>query len=154
MKRLGKDTIYRLADEYSLFYLKWIEGKRSTGAGTFLKKFNSPAWRAWSGYALESLTHKHIRQIKAELGIAQVDTEYSSWVHRPNKAWPHGAQVDLLLDRADLTISLIEIKFSQGPFTITKSYAQELRQKVEVFKQVTGTKKNVFLTFLTTHGLT
>jgi len=88
--------------------------------------------------AVEFLAPKHVKLKK----------------NRPNKAWPHGAQVDLLLDRADLTISLIEIKFSQGPFTITKSYAQELRQKVEVFKQVTGTKKNVFLTFLTTHGLT
>jgi hypothetical protein len=150
----SKDTIYRLSDEYSLFYLKWIEGKRSAGAGTFLNKFNSPGWRAWSGYALESLAHKHILQIKVELGIAQVNTEHYSWVHRPNKTWPHGVQVDLLLDRADLTINLIEIKFSQGPFTITKSYAQELRRKVEVFKQVSGTKKNVFLTFLTSHGLT
>ena len=142
----SKDSIYRLADEYSLFYLKWIDGKRSTGAGTFLRKLNSPGWRAWSGYALESLAHKHIQQIKTELGIAQVDTDHASWVHRPNKTWLDGAQVDLLLNRADRTINLIEIKFSQGPFTITKSYAKQLRQKVEVFKQVSGTKKNVFLT--------
>ena len=61
---------------------------------------------------------------------------------------------DLLLDRADRTINLIEIKFSQGPFTITKSYASELRRKVQVFKEVTKTEKNVYLTFLTSHGLT
>jgi uncharacterized protein len=60
---------------------------------------------------------------------------------------------NLLLDRADLSINLIEIKFSEGPFTITKTYAEELRRKVQVFKDVTETKKNVFLTFLTTHGL-
>ncbi|CAA6677050.1 MULTISPECIES: ATP-binding protein [unclassified Lentimonas] len=150
----SKDTIYRVADEYSLFYMKWIERKQSTGAGSFLKKFNTPAWRAWSGYALEALAHKHIPQIKAALGIAQVDTEHCSWVHRPNKTWPTGAQVDLLLDRADHSINLIEIKFSQGPFTITKSYAAELRRKVEVFQQVTKTKKNVFLTFITSQGLT
>ena len=28
-----KDTLYRLADEYSLFYLKWIEGRRTLGDG-------------------------------------------------------------------------------------------------------------------------
>ena len=38
----SKDTIYRLSDEYSLFYLKWVENKRSSGAGSFLKKFNTP----------------------------------------------------------------------------------------------------------------
>jgi len=150
----SKDAIYRIADEYSLFYLKWIERKPSAGAGSFLKKFNTPAWRAWSGYALESLVHKHVPQIKSELGITLVDTDHCSWIHRPNQTWPEGAQVDLLLDRADRTINLIEIKFSQGPFTITKSYASELRRKVQVFKEVTKTEKNVYLTFLTSHGLT
>jgi hypothetical protein len=75
------------------------------------------------------------------------------WVHRPNETWSDGTQVDLLIDRADNTINLIEIKFSQGAFTITKGYAAELRRKVAVFKGVTATRKNVFLTFLTTHGI-
>jgi len=150
----SKDTLYRLADEYSLFYLTWIESKRGLGAGTFLKKIKTPAWRAWSGYALESLAHKHLNQIKQALGISVIETSHCSWVHRPDETWPDGAQIDLLLDRADQTINLIEIKFSQGPFTITKKYAGELRRKLQVFREVSGTKKNVFLTFLTTHGLT
>ena len=74
-------------------------------------------------------------------------------MHRPNETWPDGAQVDLVIDRADHTIHLVEIKFSQGVFTITKDYAAELRRKVAVFKGVTATRKNVFLTFLTTHGI-
>lgn len=147
-----RDAIYRLSDEYSLFYLKWFEGK--SGTGSFAKKFNTPAWRAWSGYALESIALKQIRNIKTGLGIDQIDAQHSSWVHRPNKTFPDGAQVDLLIDRADRSINLIEIKFSEGPFTINKAYAEQLRRKVQVFKDVTRTKKNVFLTFLTTHGLT
>jgi DNA-binding transcriptional ArsR family regulator len=150
----SKDALYRVADEYSLFYIKWIENKASSGAGSFLKKFNTAPWRAWSGYALESLALKHTPHMKHDLGITQVDTHACSWIHRPNKTFPKGAQVDLLLDRADRSINLIEIKFSEGPFTITKAYATELRRKVQVFKDVTGTRKNVFLTFLTTHGLT
>ncbi len=153
-QKKSKDTVYRLTDEYSLFYLKWIENKRTTGSGSFLKKINTPGWRAWSGYALEALAHKHVPQIKRALGIAEVEISQCSWVHRPDSTWPHGAQVDLLVDRADNTINLIEIKFSEGPFTITKSYAADLRRKVGTFNAVTRTKKNVFLTFLTTHGLT
>lgn len=38
-----KDMLYRLIDEYSLFYLKWIEKRRASGRGTFLKKVGSPA---------------------------------------------------------------------------------------------------------------
>jgi AAA+ ATPase superfamily predicted ATPase len=150
----NKDTLYRVADEYSLFYIKWIENKGSSGTGGFMKKFNTAPWRSWSGYALESLAYKHISQVKDALGIAQVDTHACSWINRATQTFPKGAQVDLLLDRADRSINLIEIKFSEGPFTITKAYATELRRKVQVFKDVTGTRKNVFLTFLTTHGLT
>lgn len=150
----SKDAIYRLTDEYSLFYLKWIETRRSAGAGTFLKLQSSPGWRAWSGYALEALSHKHLPQIKQALGIAQVETSHCAWIQRPDKTWPDGAQIDLLLDRADNTINVFEIKFSQGPFTITKGYAAELRRKFMVFRNASRTNKNIFLTFLTTHGLT
>ncbi len=150
----SKDTIYRLTDEYSLFYLKWIDNRRNAGAGTFLKLQSMPGWRAWSGYALESLAHKHLPQIKRALGIAEVETNPCAWIQRPDKTWPDGAQIDLIIDRADNAINVIEIKFSQGPFTITKSYAEELRRKIAVFRNVTGTRKNIFLTFLTTHGIT
>lgn len=152
--KMSKDTIYRLTDEYSLFYLKWIENKRSLGAGTFLKILGGPGWRAWSGYALEALAHKHVPQLKHALGIAEVETTHCGWIQRPDKTWPDGAQIDLLIDRADNAINVVEIKFSQGPFTITKKYAEELRRKLAVFRGASGTKKNVFLTFLTPHGLT
>ncbi|TVP74829.1 MAG: hypothetical protein EA353_14940 [Puniceicoccaceae bacterium] len=146
-------AVYRLTDEYSLFYLKWIEGKGIAGQTGF-SKTESSAWRAWSGYALEALAFKHIEPIMNALKIGGIQISAHSWVHRPNTTFPQGAQVDLLLDRADRSINLIEIKFSEGPFTINKTYAEELRRKVQVFKDVTGTRKNVFLTFLTTHGLT
>ena len=138
------------------FYMNLLNEKERGGVssgGSFLAKFHTPAWRAWSGYALEALALKHSRQIKAALGIAGVETTECGWVHRPNKTWPDGVQIDLLMDRADHTIHLVEIKFSQGVFTITKDYARELRRKVAVFQGVTGTRKNVFLTFLTVHGM-
>ncbi len=153
-EKKSKDTVYRLADEFSLFYLKWMERSGGTTTGGFLSKFNTPAWRAWSGYALESLALKHTCQIKAAFGIARVDTTECSWFHRPTETWPQGAQIDLLIDRADNTINLVEIKFSQGIFTIAKNYAAELRSKVTVFRDVTATRKNVFLIFLTTQGIT
>jgi hypothetical protein len=40
-----------------------------------------------------------------------------------------------------------------GKITITKDYDAALRYKIQPFKEVTNTKKSVFLTLLTTHGL-
>jgi hypothetical protein len=64
-----------------------------------------------------------------------------------------GAQVDLVIDRRDQVINLCEIKFSINPYTITKKYATELRNKIGTFTNETATRKSVFLTMLTTYGI-
>ncbi|MGK0189690.1 MAG: AAA+ ATPase superfamily predicted ATPase [Verrucomicrobiales bacterium] len=144
-----KDTRYRLSDEYSRFYLRWIESWRGDTGG-WLKMRGRPAWRAWSGMAFEELCMKHLGQIKAALGIAGVSTESSSWTFRPKEVTETGTQIDLLIDRADGCINLCEMKFCEGPFVIDKRYATLLRQRRETFRRETGTKKSLFLTFVTT----
>jgi hypothetical protein len=46
-----------------------------------------------------------------------------------------------------------EMKWSGGPFVIDKRYAATLRERAEIFRRVTGTRKSLFLTFVTAHGL-
>ena len=145
-------AVFRLTDEYSLFYLKWIEGKGVAGQAGFFNTETS-RWRAWSGYALEALAFKHIAQIQDALKIGGLHITAHSWVHRKNQTWPEGAQIDLLIDRPDNSINLLEIKFSNAPFSINNSYAKNLRRKMGTFRSVTKTRKNLFLTFLTTHGV-
>ena len=64
-----------------------------------------------------------------------------------------GAQIDLLIDRKDATINICEVKFSETEFTIDREYSKKLRQKIEVFKNVTKTRKNIFITMITTFGI-
>ncbi len=148
-----KDTLYRLADEYSLFYLNWIESHRGVAKNIWLTKSKSPSWKAWSGYAYESVCFKHLPQIRQALGIAGIETSESSWAYRPTTRQEQGAQIDLLIDRADGCINVCEMKFSEGPFTIDKAYAAELQRKLRTFREVTGTRKTLFLTLLAAGGL-
>ncbi|MCA9645124.1 MAG: hypothetical protein KC492_30750, partial [Myxococcales bacterium] len=53
-----KDALYRLTDEFSLFHLTWMEGRRSRARDLWQQKRGTPAWRAWSGYAFEALCAK------------------------------------------------------------------------------------------------
>ena len=46
------------------------------------------------------------------------------------------------------------MKFSIKPYTIDKEEAENLRRKIGVFKDVTKTPKALWLTFITTNGLT
>lgn len=149
--KTARDSIYKLSDEYSLFYLKFIENAKATGAGAWLKMAAGPSYNSWSGFAFEAVCQKHISRIKQALGISGVYTEASAWRYIPKKAGT-GAQVDLLLDRQDHCINLCEMKFATGEFIIDKKYAAELDTKVKVFREQTRTKKTIFPTMITTHG--
>jgi AAA+ ATPase superfamily predicted ATPase len=146
------DSLHKLTDEYSLFYLKFIEQTRATGAGTWLRQMKSHSYTSWSGFAFESVCQKHTIQIKKALGIENVHTEESTWRHVPLKG-KQGAQIDLLLDRADRCINLCEMKFATSEFTIDKKYAGELQNKLNVFNEEIKTKKVVFITLITTYGV-
>jgi len=150
-----RDSVYRLVDEYSLFYLRWVDGRRSAAgeAGTWLRERLTPAGQAWAGYAFENICLTHVSCLKRALGIAGVQTQHSTWSYRPAATHEQGAQIDLLIDRKDLVINLCEMKFSDAPYEISKKYAGELRTKEEVFRRVTGTRKTVFVTIVAPHGV-
>jgi len=150
--RKTKETVYRLADEYSLFYLRWIEPYRGAADGFWTTRRTSPAWRAWGGLAFEGVCLKHARQLKAALGIASVETLESTW-RTSASAEGSGAQIDLLIDRKDATINICEMRFSDGEFVIDKRYATELRAKRDAFRRVTASRKTLLLTMVTTYGV-
>ena len=146
-----KGSLTRLADEFSAFYLRWVEPASPTTA-SFHRVVESPAYRAWAGLAYERLGLKHVDGIRRALGISGVDTFAASYTARA-KGDLAGVQVDLLLDRADRTITLVEAKFATDAYVLTKAYAEALRRKVSLFRQHTGTRKHVQLVLLTTYGL-
>lgn len=113
---------------------------------------SAASWQSWSGYSFENLCLTHSSGIKNALGISGVHSIQSSYSFPGNDLYD-GLQVDLLIDRADHTISLCEIKFYQDNFVITKSYASTLRRRVTTFREVTKTRKTVQLVFLSTYGL-
>ena len=141
--RTSRDRIYRLIDEFSLFHLNWLTGRRPSSWQNVRK---GQRWQAWAGLAFESLCLRHADAIKRALGIAGVETTTSAWLHEE-------AQVDMLIDRADDVVSLCEMKFTDAPFRITKKYAEDMRRKVAVFRAATGTRKNIHVVFVTSYGL-
>lgn len=145
-----RDVLFRLADFYSRFYLKFIKGNSNFQPGVWTNTLDSPAKRAWAGYAFEQICIEHLPQIKAALGISGVVTQFSTW---KSKTSDPGAQIDIVIDRRDRTVNLCEVKFSVAPFTIDKAYAEKLRNKIGAFRTETGTKKSVFLTMITSFGV-
>jgi AAA+ ATPase superfamily predicted ATPase len=152
--KMSRDSIYRLIDEFSIFYLRFMDKNRSSGKNTWMKMSSSPVYKIWSGMAFEAVCLKHIEQIKKGLGIESIETEESTWRYVPRKgADEKGAQIDLLIDRNDRCINICEMKFYTGIHSIDKRYAAELEQKMDVFAKRTRTRKTLFLTMITTYGV-
>lgn len=142
--RQSRDRFYRLTDEFSRFHLQWLARRPPS---SWQQVRGTPRWRAWAGLAFEGLCRKHAPALQRALGISGVAAEVGGWVHPE-------AQIDLLMDRADGVISVCEMKFTEGPFTITKSYADQLRRKLQVFREATRTRKALHLVFVTSYGVT
>jgi hypothetical protein len=138
-------TLYRLSDEYSRFYLKFIENNKNGGDGTWQKLYRTQSYLSWSGFAFETLCLKHIQQIKKALRIDAIYTTSSSWFNE-------NAQVDMLIDRSDNVMHLCEMKFCNSEFSIDKLYYLNLKHKIAALQQDTKTKKNIFeLLFIFKH---
>ena len=150
-------SYYKLIDEYSLFYLNWIVG--ANGIGKQLSKnfwqveSQTSKWKAWSGYAFEAICFKHLSQLKNALNIPDGATA-AAWNYAGTKKSPvKGAQVDLLFDRNDGIVNLCEIKYANDMFCVDKKYALCLSTKIESYKKVTKTKKQIVMSMITTYGL-
>lgn len=146
----SKGVVYRLSDFYSLFYLKFIQNNTHYDEGIWLNAIDNTAQRAWAGYAFEQICLAHVPQIKKALGISGVISYASSW---KSKKSSKGAQIDLVIDRRDRVVNLCEVKYSINSYTITQSYADNLRNKIGNFRHETQTNKAIFLTMITTFGL-
>jgi hypothetical protein len=147
-----RGAIYRLQDEYSVFYHRFIKENSKNFDGQWSQLSATPTYKIWSGYAFENLCHKHIDKLKSVLGIAAVYTETSRLNAKATES-EDGFQIDLIIDRNDNTINLCEIKYYAIPFKIDKKYYEELLMKKENFKSFTKTKKQVFLTLISNFGL-
>lgn len=145
-----RHTYYRLSDLFSMFYLHFLSKRRSTNATFWQNNVSSPAIIAWRGFAFEAVCFSHIAQIKRALGITGVQTEVSPW-HSDRKSG--GAQIDMVISRADRVINLCEMKFSSDDFRVDAAYDKELRHKLSVFNEETGTRCSLHMTLVTTYGL-
>jgi uncharacterized protein len=128
---------YKLIDEFTIFYLKFMHNRDLKTINWKLESITQ-SYKSWCGFAFERVCLKHLTAIKNALQINGIISYASSWYAKDQS---NGAQIDLLLDRKDNTINVLEIKFYKEPYEISKKYAQELR-------------KMILLTGLSTYGFT
>lgn len=158
-KHQEKGIYYKVTDEFTLFYLNWVDPKKATiKREVRLKNYwqsqtTTSSWSSWAGYAFEAICHKHITDIRNALGIP-VGAEIGTWRYvSKTRGAESGAQIDLLFDRKDDSVTICEIKYTKEPYVLDKQYAANLLNKVNVYKKHTETKKQIFIAIISANGI-
>jgi len=123
-------TLYRLRDNYTRFYLKYIEpNAESVKAGSF--RFVSlgqlPGWNAIRGLQFENLVLANLPQLLPLLGFDRTLLLSAAPWRNARTARGRGCQVDLLL-QAPRSTCVVEIKRKAE---IGEEVADEVQAKVE-----------------------
>jgi len=147
------NMIYQLTDNYTLFYFKYIKSDRTADPHFWTNNINTPIRNSWQGLAFEQVCFAHVQQIKQKLGIGGVATRVCPWRVDFDEELGEGAQIDMLIDRADNVINICEMKFSDSKYIISKDDSADLKWKRSRFIVTTHTKKSVHLTMVTSEGV-
>jgi uncharacterized protein len=139
-----KGMIYRLVDEFSIFYNKFMVNSK---INDWIGFSNQQKYRIWSGYAFENFCYKHVYLIKKALGIEGVYTNLSSY-YKKGDQFHEGFQIDLVLERKDNIIHLFECKYHSGPIRIDKKYAKQLQERKSLFIAETQSSHTVYTSVL------
>lgn len=147
-----KGALFQLTDLFILFFKRFVETYNGWDSSYWLNMIDNPRRRSWGGIAFEQVCLLHLNQIKEALGIKGVQVDAGGWWNRGD-AHNKGIQIDLLLKRRDRVINLCEMKYCGEPFSMTKQYSVELRNRKMIFKEITATHDAVHLTLVSPWGL-
>ncbi len=145
-----RDMLYQLSDLFTLFHLRFVENYHGRDERHWANSMESSPVRNWKGRAFEQVCFQHLPQIKKALGINGIQSDVCAWTQHGTEK---NAQIDMLIDRADQTINLCEIKYSTTPFVIKKDYAEWMQERRDIFRDATHNSKAIHLTMITTMGV-
>ena len=151
--RKNRGALFQLMDAYTLFYYTFLADGRISDEHYWTNSLDSHRMSAWRGLAFERVCLQHVRQIKNALGISGILTHEYSWRATGDDPETRGVQVDLVLDRADRTVNLCEMKYSAGPYEIDKDEDEKLRNRRALFSKESGGRRNCRTTMITANGV-
>ena len=142
----------QLMDPFILFHYHFIAPTRGEAPKSW-SDFATETGRYanWRGNAFEIVCLYHVAQLKRALGINGIETKEYPWASERKAG---GAQIDLVIERADRITNLCEMKYTNGPFELDRKSAESLARKREVFKEEAGAKQALKTVVVSVNGTT
>lgn len=133
-----KQAEYRICDNYTRFYLKYIEPHRSLiqkNAYSFISVEQLPGWNSVLGLQFEALVYNNIGLLLKKLDLDRTLLLAAAPYRQRKTAKNEGCQIDLLLQTKH-SIYVVEIKRREN---IGEEVVAEVREKIRRLKVSRGT---------------
>ena len=138
-------NIYQLVDFFSLFYFQFARQKSKLDNFSWSGMVGTHTYSTWIGLAFERLCFSQMSRIRTALGIGSV-------ICRTYPYYDGKMQLDMVIDRQDKAVSLCEMKWSEGKYSLTSSDKTKLSVRKDVLRNLYK-NKSIFIVFITTSGM-
>ena len=152
-KKRNRDAFFQLVDCFTIFHHAFMTGRAAGDAHFWSNSLEAPALASWKGLSFERLCVLHTEEIKRALGISGIRTEEYSWRTVSEDETLKGAQIDLVIERADGNINLCEMKYTDGPFELDARESEKLQHRKLAFKSENSLNKSCRLTLISPNGI-
>lgn len=128
----SKLSQFRLSDNYSRFYLKYIlpnAMKIMSGDMQEVSLSTLPGWYSMMGLQIENLVLSNRKLIKQALGLTANDIVCDNPYFQKKTASQQGCQIDYLIQTHFNTLYVVEIKFSKN--IIRADVIEEVQEKMQ-----------------------
>ncbi len=150
-KRL-RDAIYQLVDCYTLFYYQFVKMAHGIDEEYWVRTMQTPTYHTWCGLAFERVCLLHTRQINMPLAFPASLLIFYSWHVKKNDEHS-GAQIDLIIDRADNVINICEIKYAPAGYSLTDSELKKIHNRLSIFDLYIPRSKVAHPILITSNGV-
>ncbi|HHH54199.1 MAG TPA: hypothetical protein ENK91_11105 [Bacteroidetes bacterium] len=155
-----REVNYMIIDPYILFHHKWIKDLSRNNIANlpnnyWTQKATTQAYAVWSGYAFEMVSMINIPLYLKARGRSDFYSGVYYWQQEPKEEGERGAQIDMVVNYGNGIFDIVECKYYSDEYVITKEYAENLKNKMAMFRKYGLSRKRseLRLVFLTTYGL-
>ena len=142
-----KGALYQLVDNYTLFYLDFVEGFDKDGAKRWTDRLETPEYYSWVGRAFGKVCLQHVVNIKRKLEIGGVRTSEYAW--RGTADDGRNVQIDMLIDRNDGIIDICEMKYTKEPYALREEEWSRLSLRRKALRDSVSKDKAIHIVMVT-----
>lgn len=124
-----------VTDEYIRFVSRWLKDADVTTYAAFNRILSSQSYAAWQGFDFELTVFKNVHLITQALGISGISVEPFVFYQ------DHQVQIDLLLARADRTITICEAKSHDREYEPTADDVDRARSRTNAIRDCLKAKR-------------